>query len=489
MDSADQREDRGGDAAKTPDGTSFSAPVSSPVSIPSPVQSLPERRRRLPRWAVALLVAALLAAAAGVARWTYDQELWGGRTVPEVEGMAQDEATRALTALGFAVSVSQVPADADFGVVLTCDPPAGERVDPAAGVTIGVSSERVVPDVLGMAVDEAQAALSAAGARSFTLTYQNSDQEAGTVLAVTPGEGETFVSTDPFSLVVARAYTVPNVLGMSSEDAQAELSQGGLSARVTYVESNEARGTVLSVTPDVGAEVEAGATVELGVATPLPDAPTDLLAYFEAIPQALPGYLSEEGFELYYGNVYVSGGNADVGYRSAEGDTLRLMDYPESGRVGETAKTDALSQGAGVGGVRYGFSAQTLPEGGNVESESGVRAVMEACGFENLLDTCTQDDIVSPAAKALDEEGEKDAEGEGASGEAAAEEAPAAPQRHFICGYGEQDGYTWSVVIGGTGDQTHVVAIVAPSSRYEGVSLSEYGGICDYVATVDLYAG
>lgn len=480
----------------------------APVSIESPVQSLPERRRHLPRWAMALLAVVLVVAVAGVAWYTYDQELWGGKTVPSVVGMSQDEAVEELEDLGFVVSVESVLADDSIGIVLSCSPNEGQRVDPADGIILRVAVQRVIPQVVGLDVEDAQGALVGAGALSISISYQNSDEAAGTVLSVSPGEGEAFSPSDQVTLVVARAYTVPDVLGMSLEDAQAELSAGGLSSRVTYVRSDDEKNTVVAADPGVGAQVEPGATIALSVATTLPSTPYDLLAYFDAIPQALPAYLEEQGFSLSYGGVYASGGNARAAYTGESGDLLQVSNSPESGRYSGDSQADVLSRGAGVGGVRYAFSSEMLPSGADVESVSGVRAVMAACGLEGLLDTCTQDDIVMPEEAAAEEESASedatadeeqtnaDASTDDTDGDSADEGADAGandepePVRHFICGYGRQGDYAWAVIIGGYDDVTRVVALAVPTSHFDGIDLSSYGGsVCDYIAYIDQYTG
>ena len=451
----------------------------APVTIESPVQSLPERRRRLPRWAVVLLVLLVAAAAAGAAWYAYDQEVWGGKTVPPVVGSSQEEAVETLEDLGFVVNLEPVLADEGFDVVLSSDPAEGERVDPAAGITLTVATRRTVPEVVGLSAERAQAALYEAGAQNISIAYQSSSNARDTVLSVSPAEGEAFLSADVVTLIVARPYTVPAVLGLPMDQAREQLAEAGLSSTVTCVESDEERGTVLSVSPEVGAEVAEGATVELTVASPVPSSPHDLLAYFEAIPQVLPGYLEGEGFELRHGNVYVSGGNADAGYESADGDVLRITDYPETGHVSETTRTDVLSAGAGVGGVRYSFSAATVPEGGATESESGVRAVMEVCGLEGLVETCTQDTIALPERP----------EGEG-SGDGASDDAGADRDYHYICGYGRQGDYVWAVIIGGYGESSGVTALAAPASHFTDADLTDFGGsLCSYIAYVDLYTG
>lgn len=464
-----------------------------PVSIPSPVQSLPERKRRLPRWAVALIVVVLLACAGGVAYYTYDQEMWGGKTIPRVVGLTQEEATRALENLGFAVSVEPVAADDGFGIVLACSPSEGQRVDPAKGATISVASQRTIPQIVGMDVESAHQALLDAGAENVTLSYQNSDQPAGTVLAVSPEEGSAFVSSDPITVTVARAFTVPALEGMPLSDAQAQLEAGGLTSTVIYVESDAEKNTVVSLDPPAGTEVAAGASITLAVATPMPHEPYDLMGYLDAAPQALSAYLADAGYTLDYGEIYASGGNAHVAYTGTSGDLLQITNEPETAHYAGGSRADVLARGAGVGGVRYAFSAETLPEGGATENESGIRAVMEACGLEGLLDTCTESDIVAPIPDPEPQEPtepEDPADKEGTDGEGDAEEEPAGPAHHFICGYGRQGDYTWAVIIGGYEGSTRVVALVAPTAHFSSVNLSSFGGsVCDYIAYIDQYTG
>lgn len=434
------------------------------ISIPSPVESLHERRRRTPRWAVALIVVVLLAAAAGTAWYTYQQELWGGRTVPQVVGLGEQEATRELEDRGFAVTVQRRASDDNIGAVLSCSPEEGVRCDPAAGVTLVVASARTIPQVVGMNVDEATSALHDAGAPDVLVSYQNSDEPAGTVLAVDPAEGATFVSSDQVTLTVAQTFTVPDVRGMTLEEARAAIEAAGLVAEVSYVESDAAKDTVVSTSPEPGAPASSGATVTLSVSTPYPSAPTDLLAYFDATPQEISTYLAEQGFTVRASGVYASGGNANASYASAGGDTLLISNEPECAQGADSGTADVLANGAGIGGVRYAFASGSVPAGGSSETEDGVRAVMGACGLEGLLGTCAQADVTLP---------------EGAEvGDA-----------HFICGYGTQGDYTWAVVIGGSEGSTRVVALAAPTEHFNGVDLSPYGGsVCDYVAAASLFA-
>ena len=70
---------------------------------------LRRRRKGLPVWAVALFVVLALAGIGAGAWYAYDQELWGGHTVPSVVGLERDaasanpeERSAAIAALGLA---------------------------------------------------------------------------------------------------------------------------------------------------------------------------------------------------------------------------------------------------------------------------------------------------------------------------------------------------------------------------------------------------
>ena len=438
-----------------------------PVSIPSPVESLPERKQRRPRWFIALVAVLLIAVAGAAVALTYSWELWGGKTIPSVVGQTAEDAEKTLTSLGFTVETAYRAADDDLGVVVSCDPVAGIRADLSQPVTITVTAERSIPDVVGMTVDEATAALGEAGAENVLLTYLNANDEPGTVLDVDPPANTPFISTDQVTLTIAQAYTVPNVEGMAEDDARAALDRDDLKSSVTYVESDAERGTVVKTDPEVGSEVSPGDTVKLSVSSPYPSSPTSLIEYFEVDPKNLAAYLDDEGFSLWYGAMFASGGNAHAGYQNEAGDMIQITDSPESGKNAPSSKADVLASGASVGGVRYAFTKDSLPEGGSVEGEKGLKAVMEACGFTNLKDTCTQDSVVLPDDVDADK---------------------LLKSAHFICGTGEQDGYTWAVLIGGTGESTRVIALAVPSEHFSGMNLSQFGGkACNYVAYVDLF--
>lgn len=500
----------------------------APVAIESPVQSLPERKRHMPVWLVIILVIVVLGAVGYGLYYTYEQEEWGGKTIPTVVGLTEEEAVEDLEDLGFTVEVTYVGRDSDLGLVLSCSPSSGTRTDLTEIITLTVATARTIPDVVGLDVESATDALGDAGADSISLTYQNSSEEAGTVISVSPDVGEAFVSSDTITLVIAQAYTVPNVVGLTLEEAEEALSDSGLTYTVTYVDSDEDKYTVISSSPTVGEVVDAGTAVELSVSSPYPSSVYSLIEYFEASSEELSDYLADEGFTVRYGEIYASGGNAHAAYESENGDLLTITNTPEDGSYSGSGGSDVLADGASVGGVRFAFTSASLPDGATSESEEGIEAVMELCGFEGLLGTCTQEDLISSGVITVteeeeEEEVEEETEEESTTEDSTEEESTTeedtsseteavetadedstteeasyrtaassdtitSDNPHFICGYGKQGDYTWVVLIGGYTGSTKVIALVAPTSYFDSIDLSAYGGtVCSYVACVDLY--
>jgi serine/threonine-protein kinase len=213
----------------------------APVAIDSPVTSDGKHRGRVRPWAVVLVVVALLAAAAFVVKYTYENEYWGGKTVPDVVGKTETEARSTLSPLGFSITVNEVLSDDNVGKVISMDPAAGTRTGDDLSVTITVAVARTIPSVVGLSQSDAKTALLNEGAKNITIAYKNSSEAEGTVLAVSPGEGEAFVSSDQITLTVAQPFKVPDVVGLSLTDAEQTLQDAGLTYSVSYSDEKATR--------------------------------------------------------------------------------------------------------------------------------------------------------------------------------------------------------------------------------------------------------
>ncbi|MCH4180654.1 MAG: PASTA domain-containing protein [Atopobiaceae bacterium] len=247
----------------------------------------------LSKGVVALIVVAVALAVAAVAYATYSAHIWGGVEVPDVVGKDVDDARDVLTQAGFPTATVDAVSDDQVGKVISSDPAAGTRSDTSKTVTLSVGVARTVPDVVGLSLDDAKKKLSDAGYTNISTAYESSDKDEGTVTAVTPGQGATAKATDAIALTVAQAYTVPDVLGLAEADATAAIEKAGLKSNVTYQESDKTAGTVLAVSPDSGTRMQGGATVELTVAKEKSVTPSD--------PYQVATYLSmkPEGISSY----------------------------------------------------------------------------------------------------------------------------------------------------------------------------------------------
>ncbi len=197
--------------------------------------------------------------------------------VPNVVGMTEDEAKKALNSLnlGYKVSSYQDSEKYDEGIVTSQSVAFGERVEPNTVVTVIVSSGLVgtevqVPDVSGMDESSAQKKLEDAGlvVGTSNFVYSGSYDE-GVVIETSPAAGSTVKKETEVIMSVSRGtqkVTVPNVVGMNDDDAQATLKSAGLAVTATYQYSDSvAAGKVASQSVSAGNKVSEGTTVNIVV--------------------------------------------------------------------------------------------------------------------------------------------------------------------------------------------------------------------------------
>ncbi|MDT0267135.1 Stk1 family PASTA domain-containing Ser/Thr kinase [Streptomyces sp. DSM 44915] len=142
------------------------------------------------------------------------------------------------------------------------------------------SDELRVPDVAGKELDAAQEQLEGLGFQVSTGDPQPCEEEAGTVCTTDPEPGTELADGGAVTMIPSdgpAAVEVPDVVGDSFEDAEAELDGLGLTVRQQSQEDADAEpGTVLAQDPEGGSEVEAESEVTLTVAAapetdPVPD--------------------------------------------------------------------------------------------------------------------------------------------------------------------------------------------------------------------------
>ena len=199
------------------------------------------------------------------------------KKVPDVVGMGQADAVRALQEAGYRLGdVSVVVTDqVGVGVVTAQNPAAGERlredkpVDLAvnAGADGGVS----VPSVTGLT--EAAAVNTAESYELVPLvTEQYSDLAVeGVVATQSPSAGSRVSIGDTLVIVVSKGKApekaeVPNVKGKSQSDAESAIEKAGFKVTTTKVYYDSvAKGKVITQEPEGGKSATKGSTVQIVV--------------------------------------------------------------------------------------------------------------------------------------------------------------------------------------------------------------------------------
>lgn len=253
------------------------------------VDEYPETDRR--RAGLYVLATLLILGLFGVLAWLLASQWLGGelKRVPDVVGMTEEEATETLEEAGFAVEPVEEPHPRrPPGEVFRQEPKADKQLETGQAVTIYVSSGReqtTVPDVEGLSLEDARRELRAAGLRVGDVTEQESDEEPGTVLRQFPEAGDEAAVGTRVDLVVAAQSTVPDVVGLTEGDAKSTLEAAGYEVEVNKAPSNEVEEGRV-----IAQDPEAGAEYEKGLTV-------TILVSEGAEEQEMPDVRGENGDE------------------------------------------------------------------------------------------------------------------------------------------------------------------------------------------------
>ncbi|MGC1166085.1 MAG: PASTA domain-containing protein [Solirubrobacterales bacterium] len=203
--------------------------------------------------------------------------------VPEVTGNQLNVAVELLQQDGFDVGrVERVERAAPIDEVLEQDPGASP---PQASldcsfltlfcskpeVTLTVSSgpgSGKVPATSGLAREEAEKKLEAAGFGVDVKTVSSDGVEEGLVIHSEPSGGETATNGSAVTLVVSagpKLAKVPVLVGTQRSVAVQQIRGRGLEPSISEEESGTPAGEVISQSPDAGSEVEPGSAVSIVV--------------------------------------------------------------------------------------------------------------------------------------------------------------------------------------------------------------------------------
>ena len=210
--------------------------------------------------------------------------------VPNVVQLSQDDARKLLAHYGLKLVVnSQIAVDnIPAGIVLSQDPSERTSVAPGGTVAVDISAGPAsieVPLLVGQTLDAARQALASVGLSVGNVAQADMpDKPPGTVLSQTPGAFSRVSQGTAIDVVVAAGASatsapspgsssapatgpsvpIPNIIGMTVDDAKAVLERNGYKlARVIVTSGTRSNAKVLSADPPVGTTPNAGNTVSV----------------------------------------------------------------------------------------------------------------------------------------------------------------------------------------------------------------------------------
>jgi serine/threonine-protein kinase len=196
--------------------------------------------------------------------------------IPSVAGLSRNDAIQLLEDAGFKVAddIQQVAsARIEKGRAVRTDPKAGEEINRGSTVTLFVSSGpqmAEVPNVVNKSEEDATNQLTDLGFEVDVQTVEDPGPP-GVVLQQNPEAGASVPVGTTVTLTVSTApenVPVPNVIGMSEEDAVNTLRDANLDATVNCVVDPAGEGNVTDQNPREGALLPPGQQVTLTVTRP-----------------------------------------------------------------------------------------------------------------------------------------------------------------------------------------------------------------------------
>jgi len=193
--------------------------------------------------------------------------------VPDLIGMTEAQARAAIGDAGLAVGQPEYVADPDVAKdkVVKQDPNRDTFVDPGATVTITVSTGKPmtsVPAVVGQDRSTARATLESANLVA-AFVEKESDEPRDQVIETDPAAGEQVPEGTKITVYFSDGpEKVPDVVGMTENEAVQALKQAGFKAFVTTSnDTKEPKGTVINQNPEGGSEQSEGTSVTIVVSS------------------------------------------------------------------------------------------------------------------------------------------------------------------------------------------------------------------------------
>ena len=197
-------------------------------------------------------------------------------SVPNVTGLAYDDATSRLKDAGFKASRGErrFDAAAPAGAVLAQTPVPGTTEPKGTTVVLDVSRGQrtvAVPRVVGLTLEQATAIIGKAGLELGDVQQVENVAPRGQVLLSSPVGGATVPTPSLVDLTVSDGpgmLTVPDLMGQDYGQARSLLGQLGFEVGTITYDDNDAfaPNTIIGQSPAASTSAPAGTTIQLTVA-------------------------------------------------------------------------------------------------------------------------------------------------------------------------------------------------------------------------------
>ncbi|MEX3105035.1 MULTISPECIES: Stk1 family PASTA domain-containing Ser/Thr kinase [unclassified Streptomyces] len=207
-------------------------------------------------------------------------------SVPTLVDLTEQQARQQAVNADLKISVEKKTCDnTETGKVCSQNPAAGGNIKKGETIAVVVSTgapKVAVPNVIDKNIDTATQLLEEKGFQVKT-TQSESTQDPGTVLSQNPDPGTEKEKGSTISLEVAKAAakeTVPDVTGLSCDDAKKRIEQNNLTAGTcsnVQVQDQNQNGKVVSTDPAIGRQVDKDTTININVGQGQTQVPSNLV--------------------------------------------------------------------------------------------------------------------------------------------------------------------------------------------------------------------
>ncbi len=224
--------------------------------------------RRRNRWILLALLVAGVAALVAFALTRPERV-----EVPNVIGNDVGPATEILEGRGFDVDTTLVSNANPRDTVLEQDPTAGDKADEGSTIDLTVSSGPgtvAIPDVTGLTRQQAKVVLEDAGLIVQVEERFDPGVPKDEVIGTEPAAELEVTSGSAVKLLISKGQNrseVPDLVGLPTEQAVAQIEAAGFSASVTEREDTAPPGEVVAQTPTAGQMSKPGTQVTIFVSS------------------------------------------------------------------------------------------------------------------------------------------------------------------------------------------------------------------------------